>query len=171
MLEYITDNITSIPALCIFLHMSIVSTMGISKIMNILYCVEKDKNTKYNLCYYKLNELETSMGALHIKIAEFDDKIKKMTVALTNTNCDKTETRDNNDENIHIQNVILLDKGCLDVDVDVDVEVDVDVDVDNSLASGLSSSLASSLDTDYEKIPKKASASAGYGYWNSFYRN
>jgi uncharacterized small protein (DUF1192 family) len=125
--------------------------------MNILYCVEKDKNTKYNLCYYKLNELETRIGALHDKIADLNDKIEKMTVTQTNTNtnCDKTETRDgdNNDDNIHIQNVILLDTGCL------------DVDVDNSLAS----SLASGLDTDYETIPKKTNA--GYGYWNSFYRN
>jgi len=72
---YLTENLTSFTVACIFFH--VVTNLSISKIMKILTCVEQDKNVKYNLCYYKLNELESIIDAL-------EEKVEKLTEYNTN---------------------------------------------------------------------------------------
>jgi hypothetical protein len=192
---YLTENLTSFSVACIFFH--VVTNLGISKIMRIISCIEEDKNAKYNLCYYKFNELETMIDTLEEKVnrlteyntnleeknKEFSVKLRHM-VGLNNSNEQSAEAHE-------LQSPI-LDEPDLNQSLDEDAPCfktpflqsqDVYLEEDTSLHAnalldentGLKQ-INTTLDKDYEHVTDKpplntrsdATNVTSYSYWSVF---
>lgn len=185
---YLTENLTSFSVACIFFH--VVTNLGISKIMKIITCVEQDKNVKYNLCYYRFNELEYKIDTLEEKITrltehnaylqqkkeEFAEKLRDM-VGLNNSNEQITDE----------MQTPMLDGEGLDEDAPCFkspfLQEDTTLQEDTSLHAnalldennGLNQ-INTILDKDYEHITDKtavntsanATDATSYSYWSVF---
>jgi len=184
---YLAENLTSFSVACIFFHA--VTNLGISRIIRILTCVEQDKNAKYNLCYYKLNELETMIDSL-------EEKVDKLTEYNTNLELKNKECVENlryiirannyNEQTTEVNEVQtpMLDEECLDEDApcfkspflqedkllqeDTSLHANALLDENNGLQQ-----TNTVLDKDYEHVTDKppvntSANAASYSYWSVF---
>lgn len=179
---YLTENLTSFSVACIFFH--VVTNLGMSKIMKILTCVEQDKNVKYNLCYYKFNELESKIDTLEEKVArltehnldlqqkkeEFAEKLRDM-VGLNNYNeqqADEMQTPMLDEDAPCFKSPFLQEDTIL--QEDTSLHANALLDENNDLKQ-----INTVLDKDYEHVTDKTAVNtsananaASYSYWSVF---
>jgi hypothetical protein len=65
-IDFIDEPLTIVNI--IFFKLTLISVYGAVKMFKILKCVEHDKNTKFNLLYYKIDELKATVEGMQEQI-------------------------------------------------------------------------------------------------------